>query len=312
MWGWKEALVASGWTVVGSCGYNGSIWVAGMDGIDRWTSADAVTGRTGDFVPPYDGTYSWIVLRNLAMSSVGGGYQILISPEMYDANNNWPIYIRESYGGFYTGGSTEAKPTASDEVPLLDSYPSDAGGVVNRVLTVSGNYTRGVTVLTSTDGQCTRNLFSSAAGTVLLVVSFERVQDARTWWDKPVIAGVSRPTYVDLNTAQFGSNVKMMLRAGSTLGIPAYFSADGFGTAGVAGKQTFLAGPDPNGNWMCSPVGLIGTAGGTMGYVGRLADAYWVHENMANGDYYPDDGTMKWVVFGDLMHASDGTAVVID
>jgi hypothetical protein len=273
-----------------------------MDSVDRWTTADSVTGKYG---APYDGYFSWIVLEQAAMST--GGYQILLSPEMYDANNNWPIYIRESYGGLYTGGSSTAKPTAVDEVPLLESSPS----LNNQVLTVLGNYTRGVTVLASTDGLCTRNLFSSAAGTVLFVMSFERVQDARAWWDKPVLSGGCRPTYADWNGLAL-SNVKLLTRGGNTIGIPTYLSADGFGTAGAAGKQAFLAGPDPNGNWMCSPVGVVGTSGGAMGYVGRMADAYWVHENMANGDYYPDDGTMKWVVFGDIMHAGDGTAIVID
>jgi hypothetical protein len=46
--------------------------------------------------------------------------------------------------------------------------------------------------------------------------------------------------------------------------------------------------------------------------MGRLTDAYWVHQNMANGDYYPNDASRQWVIVGDLMHASDGGVVVLD
>jgi hypothetical protein len=305
IWGWKEILIASGWAVAGSCGFDEVAFTAGMDGVDRWLSADAVTGVwTG---APHTGCFSWIVLRNTAMSAEGGGYQLLIAPQMNDTNYNYPVHIRASYGGAYTGGSTTARPTASDEMVLLtsdNSYPS------NRLTDVT-NQPRGVTVFASTDGRCTRSVFSSTQGAILLMVSCERVQGAKDWWDKPVISGVYRPLYAALN-APAAADVRMFIQVGSAVGIPAYLSADGLGTAGVLGTQTLFGMPDPNGNWMCSPVGVMGSCAQVVGYMGRLTDAYWVHQNMANGDYYPNDASRQWVIVGDLMHASDGGVVVLD
>lgn len=303
IWSWKQVLIAHGWSVAGSCGYDGATFTAAMDGVDRWTSADAVTGKWGSLT----GAFSWIVLRNTAMSSEGGGYQILISPEMYDANYNYPIYICESYGGAYTGGGVNARPTASDEVVLLVS----SGTTGNTELSTVSNEPRGVTVFSSSDGLRTRSIFSSAKGTVILMVVFERAQGAAAWWDKPVISGVCQPTYAALNTPS-AANVRMFVHVGDTIGVPAYLSADGLGTAGVLGTQVLLGGADPNGNWLCSPVGVIGSCARSVGYMGRLADAYWVHQNMANGDYYPNDASRQWVIIGDLMHAAGGGVVVLD
>jgi hypothetical protein len=295
----KEALKTVGWTVVGSCGWDGVNVTAGMDGVDRWIDMHAVTG-TWTYAP-HVGKMSWIVLRNTAISADGAGYQIYLAPEMTSESMMYPIVLIESYGAGFTGGSVTVRPTASDQVPMLST--------LNAGFSYYGDAARGFNILSSADRSKTRILFSSNAMGTLHMWCFEKPQAAKTWWDKPCLAGYSEtPTYANLNEASIG----LFTRAGVVSGIPAYLSADGFGTAGALGKQAILGGADPNGNWMCSPVGIVGTCAQSIGYMGRLSDAYWVHQNMANGDYYPNDGTRQWVVVGDIMHASDGGAVVLD
>lgn len=296
----KEALLTQGWSVVGSCGYNGSAFAAAMDGVDRWINMDAVTGVWDS--APNAGMFSWIVLRNTAINASGAGYQIYLAPEMAQYASNYPVVILDSWSVGFSGGSTTARPTASDQVLLLTSSYSDPGYLSSTV-----DAARGFNILTSADRTKVRVVFSSNAMATLYMLCFERPQAAKTWWDKPSFAGGVLPLYANANEL-----AAFYTRSLDVVGIPAYLSADGFGTAGALGKQAMLAGADPNGNWMCSPVGIVGTCAQSIGYMGRLSDAYWVHQNMANGDYYPNDGTRQWVVVGDIMHASDGGAVVLD
>jgi len=296
----KEALLTQGWSVVGSCGYNGSAFAAAMDGVDRWINMDAVTGVWDG--APNAGMFSWIVLRNTAINASGAGYQIYLAPEMSAYSANYPVVILDSWSVGFSGGSTTARPTASDQVPLLTSSYSDPG-----YFTTTVDAARGFNILTSVDRTKVRVVFSSNAMATLYMLCFERPQAAKTWWDKPLLSGGALPLYASANAV-----AAFYTRSLDVIGIPAYLSADGLGTAGALGTQAMLAGADPNGNWMCSPVGIIGSCAQSIGYMGRLADAYWVHQNMANGDYYPNDGTRQWVVVGDIMHASDGGAVVLD
>jgi hypothetical protein len=300
----KEALVAKGWVVMGSCGYTPSgspPFVAGMDGVDRWVTADNVGGRP--YINGYFDNFSWIVLRNTAISAVGAGYQICISVKFnFYRENVSPTEIMESDGGGFVGGAVNARPTASDEVLLL-STTDGAGNFTFDTADVP----RGFNLLVTPDRKMTRILFSSNGGTRVAMWCFEHMQSPKTWLDRTYVAGGPFPLYANCNEA-----VGLYTRISGARGVPVYLSADGLGTAGALGKQAILGGADPNGNWMCSPVGCVGTLGLSTGYIGLLADAYWVHQNMANGDYYPNDGTRQWVVVGDIMHASDGGAVVLD
>jgi hypothetical protein len=295
----KEALLTQGWSVVGSCGWDGTDVTAGMDGVDRWIDMHAVTGTWTQ--TPHVGKMSWIVLRNTAINASGAGYQIYLATETNNTSATYPVIVIESYSVGFTGGSVTTRPTASDQRLLLSTLNSGFSDYADAA--------RGFNILTSVDRSKVRILFSSNAMVTLHMWCFEKPQGMKTWWDKPCLSGYCEMlSYANLNETSTG----LVVRAGDVIGIPVYLSADGFGTAGALGKQAMLGGADPNGNWMCSPVGIIGSCAQSIGYMGRLADAYWVHQNMANGDYYPNDGSRQWVVVGDIMHASDGGAVVLD
>jgi hypothetical protein len=293
----KDAMLAHGWTVVGSCGYDGANFDAGMDGVDRWINQDAVTGVW--YGAPNAGMFSWIVLRNTAINATGQGYQVYIAPEMFTFSMNYPIVVIGSWSAGFTGGGTSTRPTATDQLQLLSSAQHEVSSGIN--------VARGFNMLTTTDHMSTRILFSSAGGTVLNMWSFERHQDPKSWLTTPILHGCKSPIYANVNAAAGFYTQSVEVR-----GITAYFSGDGLGTLGALGALAIMGGADPNGNWMCSPVGIVGASAQVIGYMGRLQDAFWVHNTMANGDYYPNDGSRAWVVFGDIMHASDGTAVVLD
>ena len=126
---------AGAWSVVGSC----DSLAAGIDAVDRWVDRlDLVWGT---------GAHSWIVLKQTGISATDQGFQLLIDlRRTFSQSENCSMYI--SYSAGFTGGSTTARPTATDETTILDDTRWGGGTTVN--------YTWSVSVAKTSDGSCTR------------------------------------------------------------------------------------------------------------------------------------------------------------
>ncbi len=135
------------WTVRYSC----DSVVAGSagDGVDRW---DAITDLVWANAAS---AHSWIVLRNTAIGSTA---ELLISCEGSSGSGHvLTIAISPSAG--FTGGTTTARPTATDEAVTLNN--AAWGGVGTSDTSVK------VHVVKSTDGECWR-VFACNGGRDLL------------------------------------------------------------------------------------------------------------------------------------------------
>lgn len=316
MWAIKTLLVGTGaWTVMGSCGYVGAAWASGMDGVDRWP--DAVAVRWTETVGGY---FSWIVLRNTAINASGQGYQICIACNPTVTQTNMMTLV-DSWGGGFTGGSTTARPTASDEQVILDKkeYAFSSSSVY------SGSTPLGVNCLWTTDNTMTRicmAMHEGASHYLNYVWCFEvaAVAGRRSWWDKPYIAQVAGPYYRYMTDSVDGGQTDTIARmvtrvADYKVRVVNTTETTGFVTGethehGALGMLTYAQTVDGNGDWIATRVG-VSALEAIAGWLGRREDLWYIPESMATGDYLPT-ATFDFFVFGDLLLPNDGTAVPID
>ena len=327
LWLIKQALIGSpgAWTVVSSCGWNGSTYQAGNT--DYWTSALAVM-----FANAYPG--SWIVLKNTAISSVGNGFQICLECVGSAINFAYSLSIYVSGSGGFTGGSTTARPTASDEIKVKGYSADDVWTSANAGF-IGGTYHTGGAVFKTSDGQHTRIYSTSRHGQTNIFFAFERYESAYSTEFIPnpwfVVKGVA-PTYLYLaqgHTDYLGYSTYLNRAvAGEADWSHNYVRQAKFsllgrtGTALINWNQFHL--PDVFGKWSCSKIGLVTPyewgQRAVFPYdaqrVGTITDLWflptsYLDPKFATGDYYPSSSSRQFVVMGDLLQPSDGTIIYV-
>jgi len=164
----KNALVGFGtnpWTVR----YSSSSAVAGTagDGVDRWSAdSDLVWAAAAS-------AHSWIVLRQTGIAT---NYEVCFSLEGASATGVAMLAVVSFSAGF-TGGSTTARPTATDEqIFTLTNWSGNGADVASRW-----------SVMQSTDGQCTRVLVC-ISGSVTLYWIMDRPANPSTGWANPSVS----------------------------------------------------------------------------------------------------------------------------
>jgi len=197
MWELKSFLIGfalNPWVVKGSGNGAGS---AAMDNTDRWVAPANVIGNTAG------NAHSWIVLRQTGIAS---NFELCIdmtSTVMSSAT----IVISPSAG--FSGGSNTARPTATDEIVLVNSTAwSDSGSTDNDCL---------VNAQMSSDGQCTR-LFMVRQNLCLMFVVLEKPADTSNLWINPSYGqwlGGSSESTVCAATALCSSNTPLGRGRGS-------------------------------------------------------------------------------------------------
>ena len=290
----KNAFIGFGtlpWTVVGSS--NSS--VAGMDAVDRWSTYTNLVWNTSA------AARSWIVLKNTGLAA---NFQLLFALTSNGAANEYGMDIVVSPSAGFTGSSTTARPTATDEVVIHNGSTG---------LSWIGNYaTNGFTtvhhVLKSTDGQVTRWVVCSQ-GKVISFFSIEKAADAVTGWTVPVVVispvltstGTDVNKYSDLNDLATGAASFL-----STTKFTLYMTAEGFISA-TNGEQLNITANQISNEWMMGPVGFASTDTPYRGRHGRAYDLWWASQMMENATTFPSDSTRQFAVFGDLIIPWDGT-----
>jgi hypothetical protein len=274
---------ASGWTVVGS---SNSV-TAGLDATDRWsTNGDLVWAAAGN-------AHSWIVLKQTGLAT---NFQLCI-----DLNNASPsaISMVASPNAGFTGGSTTARPTATDEIAALSQDNWITSGFVT--------FTARVHAWQSNDGQCTR-VVGHIGGVPTLFWIFDKAQAPVTGWTYAVVAGASKGadgTNGVLRYADWWSASSWLGGRTPNGTFNAYLSCEGFN--GAAFGANLVIQNELDSNWPLVPMAIVSTTAGSRGRLGSVFDLWYGSTAIGEGDTYPDDATRQFVQFGHFVFPWNGS-----
>jgi hypothetical protein len=301
----KDALVgfAGGfWTVAGS---SDSV-AAGMDAVDRWVDyTDIVIGG---------GAHSWTVLQN----SVLGNTQLCID---FNSGDGRQATIVWSPADGFTGGSTGARPTATDEQSfgVIDIFwNTNTGGF---------GFNNRAHVQMSNDGECTR-IFFCCTREVRSWILIDKPRLSPTGWTNPticIVKGFAGSSFPQENMTYAHWRQDRYVHALGPMGsMPMFMAFKGVATDGTDG--TAIVGTDgwPNRNeidddddpqYPMSHIGLLsrfneGTVG-QRGWMGQIVDMYCTARAISNGNSFPSDGTKTWINFGQFAFPWNGDDIEI-
>lgn len=291
-WYFKEVLKGFGtapWTVTGSS----DTTTAGMDGNDRWTDiSKLVTASTA--------TASWIVLRQ---TGVGTNFEICIHLRLSGSTAYNNVAIGVSYAGF-TGGSTTARPTATDEQFWYSATSAMRPGQA---------FAYNILAFHSTDGEVNRVIFLDESGEPAMYFAAEKPKNPVSGWTTPWLASYF---YTSAGTPAFGTalntSARYIGRNGST-NFTAYLSGEGYISSLLTARnrQSSITGKH-----LVSSMGVVSETSGVRGRIGQVYDMWWVPRlgaaNLIN--LWPDDSTRKYIQVVDCLlpwnglNSSPGTA----
>lgn len=311
----KNALIgfaSNPWTVWGSCdGTNIPPEVphyGNGDGIDRWTSPFEVKWSSSG------GNHSWMVLKQPGLGTNAAICLDCNYGSAMDASYMGIIFFPTGVG---TNGSLTARPSAIDEILLLD-YSGGSGPYefYGSALSTMGAWTGRVHVMQSTDGECTRVVvtrsgtlgFTGATGCWI----FDKMKSPAPALTQPVAVAMCGSNGSLEGGGVYGAlNDDIYCWGPNSSSIAEYyFTTEGAGTTSL-GQQITVA-DDDTGEW---PMFSIDVASQTLYNRGvkrgRIYDLWWGATAVATGDCYPGDGSRQFVQFGDLIHPWDGSIPLI-
>jgi hypothetical protein len=262
------------------------------DGVDHWAAdGDLIWNSAGS-------AHSWYVFRQAGITAT---FEFLISLEGVSADGSiLTAYISPS--ATFTGGTSTARPTATDEIPLRTgavwggTSSADSGVILN--------------VMMSTDGQCTRVVINdtSLPSTFLML---DKPKNPPAAWTNPCFgvwlgAATGVPTYSDV------SGAILHLRLSATV-TTAFMTQEAFGTSTTARMlgAAAIGANELTGEFPVLPIGIWCDNSPLRGQQGQIFDFWLGYTSVANGDTYPNDATRQFVQFGVGIHPWNGTIPVI-
>lgn len=274
-----------------------------------WTvvaSSDSVTADAsnnwldiGDIVHAAAPTaHSWIVLE-----APTGDLQICFDTGFTNSlPERWGVYV--SFTAGFTGGTTTARPTATDEFELSAASTN---------IFPTSTFNSKVHCTISDDGEQTR-LFVNIGGNTIIALIVGELADTDGLVDPtaiiwgPITNGVSET----LDLFQLWSGCRTLFNDAGTV---AAFRCSGEAVQNGTSDTTFqsLVGFNAtnaqNGEWHLGPVGAWGPQGTAQaGKLGNLPDLFWGSETNHTGDQYPDVGTtFQFTQFGVFVVPWDST-----
>lgn len=277
---------ATKWTVRYSC--DGTTAGTAGDGVDRWDADSKLVWGTG--------AHSWIVLRNTGIAAT---FEIVI--DLNVASSGATINVIASTAAF-TGGTTNARPTATAECALGPTPITWLAGA-------AGSFSYNLAM--SNDGECTRFFafahavsVSSPAPVALWII--DKPQGPVSGWTDPYIGmvrggsiGTAMPTYQNLVNATPSTNI-LRGRHGST-NFDANFTTEIYGTSTIHLGERLLLPNDMSGEWAFVPCGFSSETTGARGRHGNLFDMWMGPTHVRSGDTFPLSLTRQFVKFGDLI-----------
>lgn len=282
----QSILTLPGWTVKGSS----DNVTAGMDGVDR---LDTYT----DWVSRYSaGTRSWIVFKNTL-----SGLELLLEGSAASSTNE-NRYMRPFYSvaAGFSGGSTTARPTASDEISFASTSTGDAvvaSTVQPHVVHVMGSSDgSAVRVFVLSNGVATYSLIVGTLGDALPGVLGNYWAGAQSGSTAFGIA-----TWLATNGARLSYNSTAWTLALSTISI---------GTVAFSSSNAMTV-PDVTGAWNIVPILIAGEFSSSTTVFGRCIDLWFGATSRPHGSTYPEDGTNTFAQFGNLVVPWNGSNPVV-
>lgn len=269
-----------------ACRYSSDGTTAGTAGdlVDRWSSITTLVWAAAG------SNHSWIVLRQ---TGIGSTAEICIDLSNGTSSNATIVF---SPGGF-SGGSLTARPTAADELVLLSN---------TTWLTSTGSaFTGVVSVMQSTDGQCTRLIFWRG-GFVECLWILDKPASAVSGWTTPFFgwirgtSGASTATYAQLltNNSPVGK-----VRIGTTSGA-ANLTTEDYQATTIAIGARILTVQDASSpvEYVVTPCGIeVPATVGARGRHGVLADIWAAPSSLRAGDTFPNDSARNLIVAGAIL-----------
>jgi hypothetical protein len=275
---WASIQTRAGWSVDYSC----DSVAAGTkgDAVDRWDSdSDCVFNTPGS-------AHSWKVLKpNSAIA--GASANLLIDLDTSSGSGaNASVFV--SFSGF-TGGSTTARPTASDEFEITVGTA--------HLHTVNGTYTYHVMV--PSDGTALRVWVRHdgvATGPVAMY-GLERIQSAPSAITTPAVGVWDFASPVTDNSRWLDTAHWKGFHSGS---VQSFFMTT------EAENNTELpdtfAGTDLDGQKPVYPSGLFST---TLGPVGFIADWWFIHDSATDNNTVPSGTGREWIILDEILQPWD-------
>lgn len=283
----KNQLIGFGsapWTVVGSC----NSVAAGLDGVDRWASdSNLVWSGT---------TRSWIVLKQTGIAS---NFQMCID---LNSGNAYQISVICSLSAGFTGGSTSARPTATDEYVAMSVAQFMRSTAVQQQLNV----------WQSTDGACMRVVGMSSGGVTSSFLHVEKPINVVSGWTNPNIAygnGADASGSGPSSLNNFFGALNAIGRGSGNFNIAYAGEAN---TSGVLLARMANVGDVVNsfdGGFPFFPVSIYSNVLNNRGRHATLADLYWLNNNVAIGDVFNSAAQMDWAALGVFIFPWDGSTV---
>lgn len=274
----KNSLIGFGtlpWTVRYSC--DGTTAGSAGDTVDRW-AADANLVWSGT-------THSWIVLRQTGIAT---NFELCI--DLANANSYVTTFVVSPSAGF-TGGTTSARPTATDQIVLPET---DWGHYASTTATYK------LHVLQSTDGQVTHVVvFSNNLLTGHWM--FQKPKNPVSGWTNPsvsLVTGVTGSVASPSSDAYTFDNFlpgTTSFRGRGTGTMTIFLAAEGTSTALTAASSVFAAPNDFSGEYPFFTCSVNSTTASHRGRHGLLFDTWLGLDITNNGDTYPNDTSRQFL-----------------
>ncbi len=284
----KNALLAfalNPWTVVGS----GNGTTSGMVGVDLLTSSANIVHNAAA------SSHSWIVLRQPT------GVQVC-----WDFNNTSVSFatIAWSPAAGFTGGTTTARPTATDEQLLINNNVWQGG------LGGTGGQYRGH-IIHASDGTCTRMVLMFG-GNPMAFWSFETAGSPATGWTGLCGAAVSTTSSAATNLLdwnQWIASTKYSAKGTAAATMPLLVTSKG-ALSNVSSLNQLNAANEISGEYPIQPCGLWhDVTVGQRGRHGYLFDFFFTVADITSGTTFPSVGTSVYVAIGDMVFPTGGTTL---
>lgn len=305
----KESLVNGGttpWTVDYSC--DGTVVGTPGDGIDRWGSrADVSFGANAE-----DGktTESWIVLKQAGLLA---NFQMMIRCDSVDSATATILEVYISPVNGFTGGTTGARPTATDEFNII------YGNNNNRSWLHGSTYQDNVReyvmyTARSSDGECTRIfIWNVTDQRHCMHLQLDLAKSPIAEWTVPVICGWATSSGGTVHTygAYNDSSVRLYSPHPSGGVMNLYLTGEGYISS--QGGQNHVLANDLNSEYAIYPMGVASGTLNAEGRHGEVFDMWWVPASLLNHSTMPltPSATREFMVFDDMLMFHDGSVPIV-
>ena len=298
----KNAMIDNGstrgfttpWEVRGSSDSSTSSLLAvgaGGPGTDRWIDIDDLIWHTSD-----GGARSWVVLRQTGISAT---FELLIDCRQGSTNDDGgEIRGIVSQAGF-TGGSTTARPTATDERSLVELVTWGAGSQASDTAPYTMHF------MISSDGECTRLVTLNTNAVLIGFWLLDKPKNPKSAWTTPYVARIFGNGLSEALTYPLWFDTPNMRTLFGTLDVSFYCSGEGYASLGFG--EALDEENQLDGSTWFGDIGLVSEVPSFRGRQGELFDLYWTQDYLAHGRTFPDDTSRQFVVFGDMAFPWDGS-----